>query len=171
MLGRKLAGRALDIALPAEAHSVPDARLAVCKLAREHGAAEHELERVALAVSEAVTNAVVHAYGEGPPGSIALTAVVAGRQLTVLVADDGCGMGAAAQSTGLGLGLGILEHACDTLTLGEHSSGGMLVEMWFQLSGAPEAQPQAARASASQVRGPVAPAQVRGSVASATCAA
>lgn len=51
-----------------------------------------ELADVRTAVSEAVTNAVVHGYADGRTGEVRLECRIEGNRLTVTVADDGCGI-------------------------------------------------------------------------------
>lgn len=152
VIGTRASGRSLDVAFQAMPASVPEARRAVCALAAEGGASADALERIGLAVSEAVTNAIVHAYS-GVSGSVQLMAAVVEGELSVQVADDGCGLGGAPQSPGLGLGLGVIECSADTLTITTRSSGGTIIEMRFGLR---ERQAANARASAAQPRGPVA---------------
>lgn len=129
-VGRKV----LDAGFPAIPNSVPAARRSVSALAGRCGAGEGDLERIALAISEAVTNAIVHGYGGLGQGSVRLTAAEADGVLTILVADDGCGMGRAPASMGLGLGLGLIGRSCDWVAISARSSGGTLVEMSFQLA-------------------------------------
>lgn len=139
--------------------SVPAARRAVCAVAAASGASPDDLERIGLAVSEAVTNAIVHAYSGSTDGSVQLMAAVLEGELAVLVSDDGCGLGAAPQSPGLGLGMGVIEYSADALTITTRSAGGTIIEMRFSLC---ERQP---------ANGHSAAAQPRGSVASAICPA
>lgn len=124
----------MDVALLAEPASVPEARRAVWELAACSGASVADLERITLAVSEAVTNAIVHAYSGSREGSVQLVAAVAQGELSVLVADDGCGLGRAPRSSGLGLGMGVIECSADALTITTRASGGTIVEMRFSLS-------------------------------------
>jgi anti-sigma regulatory factor (Ser/Thr protein kinase) len=156
----KASSRTLDVALEATPGAVPEARRAVSAVAVAGGAKGEVLDRISLAVSEAVTNAVVHAYGDSPAGSIQLLAAAAEGELSVLVADDGCGLGQAPQSPGLGLGMGVIEYSVDSLAISTRASGGTIVEMRFSLS---EHEPKAARAALG--------AQLRGSVASAMTSA
>lgn len=51
-----------------------------------------ELDDVKTAVSEAVTNAVIHGYG-GKEGIIYIEAWIEGRELTVIIRDKGVGIG------------------------------------------------------------------------------
>jgi anti-sigma regulatory factor (Ser/Thr protein kinase) len=112
---------------------VPEARNVVASLAARYGANWDDLERIRLITSEAVTNAVVHAYGE-PVGNVHVTAAVIGDERTVVVADDGCGLGSAKASPGLGLGLGLVANACDSLAIVARPYGGTQLEMRLKLS-------------------------------------
>jgi anti-sigma regulatory factor (Ser/Thr protein kinase) len=113
--------------------SVPAARTVVTSLAARNGASRNGLERIRLVVSEAVTNVVMHAYDE-PVGNFHLTAAVVSGELTVVVADDGCGLGAARESRGLGLGLGLIAQGCDSLSIFARPHGGTQLEMRVALS-------------------------------------
>jgi anti-sigma regulatory factor (Ser/Thr protein kinase) len=136
----------LDARYEAKPESVAQARAAVSSFAARHGATREDLEGVRLAVSEAVTNAVVHAYPSCASGVIHVTATLASGELSVIVADQGCGIGGAGDTPGLGLGLNLIEHTCDSLTVAASPSGGTQLEMRFLLStGTAEAQPREAR--------------------------
>jgi anti-sigma regulatory factor (Ser/Thr protein kinase) len=80
-------------------------------IARQCGLQEAGICDVKLAVSEAATNAVVHAFRdrEPPPrGTITVTAITAMGELFIVIADDGIGMAPRADSPGLGLGLPLI---------------------------------------------------------------
>jgi anti-sigma regulatory factor (Ser/Thr protein kinase) len=165
----------LDLTYEAEPVSVSRARRAVAEWAAWHGAGGSDLDRIRLAVSEAVTNAVVHAYGAENHGVVRVTTGLGAGEVTVLVADRGCGIGAAPQSPGLGLGLGVIEDSCEALTITTRSEGGMQLEMRFRLGRCGERR---FRERAAQARGSVASvsrgadgSDARGSVASAMRAA
>jgi serine/threonine-protein kinase RsbW len=88
-------------------------------------------------VSEAVSNAVLHAYrNAAEPGSVLVVARIDGGALLVSVADEGCGMTARYDSPGLGSGLAIMAMLTDTLEIGARSAGraGVLVRMRFALA-------------------------------------
>ena len=125
----------LSVSLPAGAASVARARAAVAELAREVGASEEAVAAVKLAVSEACTNVVVHAYRGRPPGAIHLRAKVQGDELQVEVLDDGPGIVPRPDSPGLGLGLALIATLADSVEL-EHPSGGAptTVRMTFTLT-------------------------------------
>jgi anti-sigma regulatory factor (Ser/Thr protein kinase) len=119
----------------AEPESIPRARMALTRFAAEAGASEEQQAQVRLVVSEAVTNAVQHAY-EACPGEIHVTGVVVSGELWILVADDGRGLRAGHDSSGLGLGLVWMAQFSDGMTLLARSSGGLEVRLRFDLRGA-----------------------------------
>src|SRR2546429_8965175 len=88
---------------PAVAQSVAPARRAAVDFASRLGATPAALAAVELAVSEAVTNAVQHAYIDRdgkPPGPITVTVEAVGAGLRVVVADEGIGMRPRPDSSG-----------------------------------------------------------------------
>jgi anti-sigma regulatory factor (Ser/Thr protein kinase) len=113
--------------------AVPTARNVVASLAARYGAGCDDLERIRLIVSEAVTNVVVHAYDEESAGNVHITAAVIEGELTVVVSDDGCGLGCAGISPGLGLGLGLIANGCDSLSIVARPYGGTQLEMRLAL--------------------------------------
>lgn len=124
---------------PAIAESVPQARSAVAEFARQAGMAKDRVDGVRLAVSEAMTNVVRHAYPDRD-GSVAVTASRASDELWVLVADRGCGHQTASANPGLGFGLGIIAHECDDLVIAERSDGGTELRMRFLLGRRPNGE-------------------------------
>jgi stage II sporulation protein AB (anti-sigma F factor) len=118
---------------PAVPGSVPRARKALSAFATEAGMAGDQLEGVRLVVSEAISNAVLHAY-DGDDGEIQVTAAVVPGELWILIADDGAGLRAErTENRGLGLGLGWMAQFSDGLTLVTRSSGGLEVRLRFDL--------------------------------------
>ena len=118
----------IDLELPAEPGSVGVARHAVRKLARAVGSPEQE---VALAVSEAVSNAVIHAFRHGKEGSVRVRARRDGGQLLVRVVDNGVGMVPDLNSPGLGVGTSLISRLSDQATF-ESSDDGTTVTMRFR---------------------------------------
>jgi anti-sigma regulatory factor (Ser/Thr protein kinase) len=115
---------------PAVAESVPRARHAIAGFAARAGASEEQLDAVRLTSSEALTNAVQHAY-RGEPGTIQVTAALASQELWVLIADEGCGMAPGGQRPGLGLGL--IAKLTDEFEIVPRARGGTEVRMRFEL--------------------------------------
>jgi serine/threonine-protein kinase RsbW len=126
----------LSESYPAVAGTVPRARAAVAEFAQVVGATEPELEAIRLAVTEAVTNVVVHAYGEAG-GQVHLTAALASDELWVLVADDGRGfLHASRGANRMGWGLALIADTCERFEIAERAGGGTELRMCFRLSAA-----------------------------------
>jgi len=118
--------------LPARSESIAPLRHAVVEFARSNGASDRQLEDIALAVSEALTNAVVHAYpGQDSQGMLAVQAWVHERSLEVVVCDEGVGMLPRTDSPGLGVGLALIGRIVDQLELQETIPSGVRVRMTF----------------------------------------
>lgn len=115
--------------------SVPLARQFAAEFATGLGAAEALLDRIRLAISEAATNVVRHAY-RGPGGTFQLSLALCGDELWALVSDDGCGHQTPSADPGLGLGLALMAQACDEFVITERATGGTEVQMRFRLRAA-----------------------------------
>jgi anti-sigma regulatory factor (Ser/Thr protein kinase) len=118
------------IAVPA---SVPALRSDVAAFARAVGVHEPLLSSVKLAVSEAVTNAVLHAYVGRLPGAVRVAAWIDDGSLLVEVADDGDGMMPRLDSPGLGVGLPFIADTADSLDISSSPDGGAQLRMSFAL--------------------------------------
>ena len=124
----------LQRTLPAVPESVPELRGTLVDFARRAGASSQVLEHIRLAVSEAVTNVVIHAYvGASEPGSVRVAAHVEDATVNVVVADDGRGMVPRPDSPGLGLGLALIAHATDNLDVRDGDPVGTQLRMTFSL--------------------------------------
>jgi serine/threonine-protein kinase RsbW/stage II sporulation protein AB (anti-sigma F factor) len=97
----------LEATFPGTPPGVGAMRRAVVELAERCGMTPVGVADARLAVSEAATNAVVHAYRERP-GELRLQARVESGELRVVIADDGDGLLPRSDSPGLGLGLPIM---------------------------------------------------------------
>jgi serine/threonine-protein kinase RsbW/stage II sporulation protein AB (anti-sigma F factor) len=106
-------------------------RTEVTAFAREHGATDPDA--VALAVTEAVTNVVVHAYADAPePGEIEVIAQRVGADcLEILVCDDGRGMLPRHDSPGIGVGLPLVATLTESFEVQARSGGGTQIRMAF----------------------------------------
>jgi anti-sigma regulatory factor (Ser/Thr protein kinase) len=120
---------------PAVAGSIPEARRDICELAELSGAPTQKLENIRLTASEALTNAVLHAYDE-ESGLVHVTAAVVDGELWLLIADDGCGLQAQANNPGLGLGLALIARCSDHFSIGPRAAGGVELRMRFSLGSA-----------------------------------
>lgn len=132
----------LSLTLRAEPDAVTTARHALSDFAESAGADRTKLEAVRLAASEALTNAVIHAYAD-EPGQVYVTAAVVSSELWVLIADEGQGLEPRTKRPGLGLGLGLISQVTDELAIVPRASGGTEVRMRFDLAPAesPAARP------------------------------
>jgi serine/threonine-protein kinase RsbW len=96
----------LHLDLAAEPASVSAARHALAEFVAGRS---FDRPAVEVAVSEAVSNAVVHAYREAAePGRITVRAELGDGRMRVAVSDRGLGMRPRADSPGLGLGLPLI---------------------------------------------------------------
>ena len=112
--------------------AIGEARRWVRAFPAEHGMRAGERERLALAVSEAVTNAVRHAYPAEQVGDVSLAAATDGEWLTVRIDDYGCGT----ESTSLGAGLPLMTDLSDRIEFTPGRNGiGTTVLMEFPMSG------------------------------------
>lgn len=112
--------------------AVPALRGAITDFLADAGIGEPLLTSVRLAVSEAVSNAVIHAYVETPqPGAVTVDARLEGDSLLVEVSDDGSGMMPRLNSPGLGVGLPLIADTADTLEIGSSPAGGAALRMTF----------------------------------------
>ncbi len=120
-------------AYPATPEAVNAIRSTIADFATQAGASRFTIGRVKLAISEAATNVVLHAYRavDQPPGLIHVEATFAAGELRVSVSDTGRGLRPRDDSPGLGLGLAIIEEVADHLELLQNGSGGLRVLMSF----------------------------------------
>ncbi len=89
-------------------------------------------EDVRLAVTEACTNVVRHAYEEGE-GAIEVIVRPRGGSLEVVIADEGRGMGPSPDTDGPGLGLPLISALADSVELRPGARGGSRVAMSFPM--------------------------------------
>jgi anti-sigma regulatory factor (Ser/Thr protein kinase) len=119
----------------AEAHAPALARRAAAEYAAAEGADADTLASIKLCVSEAVTNAVVHAYRDGArPGAVEVEARRPNGCLCVYIRDQGCGMGPRTDSPGMGLGLPLISHSAAKVEFREREGGGTELVMGFELA-------------------------------------
>lgn len=111
-------------------------RSEVAGFARAAGVEEPLLSSVKLAVSEAVTNAVLHAYVGERPGPVRLDAWIDDDCLVIEVSDDGGGMMPRLDSPGLGVGLPFIADTADSLDITTSPRGGAQLRMTFELQSA-----------------------------------
>jgi len=127
---------------PAAVETVANARHWVTAFAQEHGMTGDRCTDLALAVSEAVTNAVLHAYPADEPGDVVVDTATDGDCLSVRVTDHG--RGGAGTSRGLGLGLPLIARIADRVEHGPGANGvGTVILMELEMGGVADAAPVA----------------------------
>ena len=137
----------MQVRLPALSVNEAMARAAVAAFVSQLDPGVTELADIKCAVSEAVTNAIVHGYRDTPEtGSIAITvSILAGRAVKIEVKDKGCGIPDVGQArTPLyttdaagersGMGFTVMESFTDTLKVTSKVGQGTTVTMWKKLS-------------------------------------
>jgi anti-sigma regulatory factor (Ser/Thr protein kinase) len=120
------------MSVPSTPKAVAEIRRAVCQFAQSRGFHDEKVEAVKLAVSEAVTNAVLHGYSDHPGQITVVAELEAGGALQVLIADNGRGMLPHRDSEGLGLGVPIMTTLADHVDITSPTNqGGTEVQMHF----------------------------------------
>lgn len=128
---------ALHEHLAARAGNIAPLRRLVVAYATKCGASGAQCDDVGLAVNEALTNAVLHAYADrATPGEMTVDAAGHPCALDVLVSDDGVGMvPRGVDSPGMGLGLGLMARMSERVDIasGPATSPGLRVHMTFSI--------------------------------------
>jgi anti-sigma regulatory factor (Ser/Thr protein kinase) len=125
----------MQLALPARAANIAVVRHAFGALGEAFAVDEEILSNIRLAVTEACTNVVVHAYPDDDEGPLEVAATLLGEdKLEVVVRDEGPGIGPRADSPGLGLGLPLIVSLTESVQLGRAADDRTEVRMTFPLS-------------------------------------
>ena len=122
----------LSLTLPARAENVAVVRHAVGGLGEALEIGDNVLSDVKLAVTEACTNAVVHAYPDGD-GPLEVAAYLRESRLLLVVRDEGRGIVPRTDSPGLGLGLPLIATLAEALELGTDAENRTEVRMTFRI--------------------------------------
>jgi serine/threonine-protein kinase RsbW len=121
-------GRTVRLTIPAKPEYITLSRLALAGLARVRPLADDTLADLKLALTEACSNSVRHAYGDGE-GQVAISFELLDDRLIVEVADDGSGFEVAevgADGDELsegGLGIAIIRSVADEVEIGGGPGG------------------------------------------------
>jgi len=122
-----------ELKLPAFAENVAVVRHAIGGLAEVMVIDEQTLADIKLAITEACTNVVIHAYDDGEDGLLEVDASVQDACLSVVIRDNGRGIVPRPDSPGLGLGLPLIATLAETLELGKDDVEHTEVRMTFRL--------------------------------------
>jgi serine/threonine-protein kinase RsbW len=131
----------MELTLPARAENVAVVRHALGAFGEAFGIDPHTLSDVRLAVTEACTNVVVHAYPDRHEGPMVVLASMLADELVVVVRDRGRGIVPRPDSPGLGLGLPLIASLTESVQLGRDDEEHTEVRMTFSLSDAPHHSP------------------------------
>lgn len=140
--GTRAAGRAstaasdavISAATPAVPATVPEMRRLGVSFAERLGAWAAVRQNIARAVTEAVTNVVLHAYAPRGTGFVHVVADVEDDALEVLVIDHGGGF-RPGHSEGLGVGLSTIAASTARFSISSRELSGTEVWMRFLLPG------------------------------------
>lgn len=129
----------LHVRLEAVATSVPLARAAITQVCAQLGLDADVTERVRLAVTEACTNVVRHAYHDAQKGALySLEADEDRGDLLVVVRDSGVGIPTSAadatQSSSLGLGVKLIAQLTSRSEIAALPDRGTRVAMRFSMT-------------------------------------
>ncbi len=123
-------GVRVRLEIPAKAEYITLGRLALTGLARSGQLSEELVADLKLALSEACSNSVRHAYRDGRDGVVEITYELGPDSIAIEVVDGGNGFDLKAleaeegELTEGGLGLAIIRALTDELELGERHNGG-----------------------------------------------
>ena len=121
----------VKLTLPARPENVSVIRHVLGAFAEALRLPDDLVEDLRLAVTEACTNVVRHAYPPDFPGPVEITIVPSEEQVSVVVADFGRGIGTSSDTTGPGLGLPLIAAIADEVELQPVPGGGSRVAMTF----------------------------------------
>ncbi len=93
---------------------------------------EPPLSDLNIAVSEAISNAVLHGYADADePGPVEITAGLSDAELRLVIADSGSGWQAHPTGDGLGLGLPLIAAVADGCEIREREPHGTELHLRF----------------------------------------
>lgn len=125
----------MQLTLPARAENIAIVRHALGAFGEAFAVDAQIISDIRLAVTEACTNVVVHAYPDGVEGPLEVLAHLTEQQLSVIVRDEGQGITPRPDSPGLGLGLPLIASLAESVQLGRDEQERTEVQMTFSLSG------------------------------------
>src|ERR1700722_10022742 len=127
----------MQLTLPERAENIAIVRHALGAFGEAFAIDTQILSDVRLAVNEACTNVVVHAYPDGTEGPLEVLASLTDQELSVIVRDEGTGIAPKPDSPGLGLGLPLIASLADSVQLGRDEQERTEVQMVFSLTEEP----------------------------------
>src|SRR2546421_1987110 len=126
-------GRSVRLTIPAKPEYITLGRLTLTALAGVRPVSDETLHDLKLALTEACTNSVQHAYQDGREGTVEILYELEPDRLAVEVADQGAGFelleqeaeaDPEAELSESGLGIAIIRAIADEVEIGPRDSGG-----------------------------------------------
>jgi anti-sigma regulatory factor (Ser/Thr protein kinase) len=121
----------VKLTLPARPENVSVIRHVLGAFAEALRLPDELVEDLRLAVTEACTNVVRHAYPSDQPGPVEISICPLDENVSVVVSDHGRGIGTSSDTTGPGLGLPLIAAIADEVELRPVPGGGSRVAMTF----------------------------------------
>ena len=128
------------------AENVGIARMLVASVGSQLDLSLNDIEELKVAVSEAVSNAIIHGYRNNPNFIVCLNLEIAAETLKIIVKDDGCGISDVARAMEpaystdperMGLGFVFMQSFMDELQVDSVLETGTTVTMIKHLKPAP----------------------------------
>jgi anti-sigma regulatory factor (Ser/Thr protein kinase) len=120
------------LSLPARPENVAVIRHVLGAFAESLRLPPEMVEDMRLAVTEACTNIVRHAYHDGEPGPIEVVIRPHEDRLELIVSDRGNGLGPSPDAAGPGLGLPLIAALADSLDIEHAPTRGSRLAMSFR---------------------------------------
>jgi serine/threonine-protein kinase RsbW len=124
-------GSDVRLTLPARPENVAVVRHVLGAFAEALQLPDPVIEDMRLAVTEACTNVVRHAYADGEPGPVEILIRPQGDMLLVVVSDKGRGLGPGRDSAGPGLGLPLIAALSYSFEIEQVPDNGARLRMAF----------------------------------------
>src|SRR6478752_5258598 len=121
----------VKLTLPARPENVSVIRHVLGAFAEALRLDDELVEDLRLAVTEACTNVVRHAYPPDQDGPVEISIQPLEEYVSVIVSDHGRGIGTSSDTTGPGLGLPLIAAIADVVELQPVPGGGSRVAMTF----------------------------------------
>jgi serine/threonine-protein kinase RsbW len=125
------AGRSVRLTIPAKPEYITLGRLALTAIAGVRPVSDETLYDLKLALTEACTNSVRHAYENGREGNVEIVYELEPDRLVIEVGDEGAGFELLDDSNGHegeleegGLGIEIIRALADEVEIGPREEGG-----------------------------------------------
>ncbi|HSS81325.1 MAG TPA: ATP-binding protein [Gaiellaceae bacterium] len=123
-------GRSVRLTIPAKPEYITLGRLALTAIAGVRPVSDEALHDLKLALTEACTNSVKHAYGENGVGNVDIVYELLADRLAVEIGDAGTGFDPTSgpdngdELEEGGLGIAIIRALTDEVEIGEREGGG-----------------------------------------------